>query len=120
MVDPDIDKGYRLIRALDNNNLRPSAALWLLEDSVWRLLLEVPVLRDRSIAIAYKEIQRVIRTSPGSYPELTEVTLVDSNSELLRVLRSSFSSLATGQPRIHLTRTRLMGIYIEEVYVYRL
>lgn len=121
LVEPDIDKGYRLIGALDAHNLRPSAALWLSEDSVWRLVLQIPALENMGIRRGYQSVQRVIKTSPGSFPELTEITLVDPESELLKVLRKSFSQrFIDSQTRLHLTRTRLLGLFIEEAVVYRL
>lgn len=121
MVEPDIDKGRRLIAALDGHSLRPSAALWLSEDSVWRLMLQIPALEGASISLGYRRIQEITRSRPGSFPELTEITLVDSKSELLSVLRRSFSaSFIESQARLHLTRTTILGVFVEEAIIYRL
>lgn len=108
------------MRALDDHDLRPSAALWLLDESVWRLILQIPALENASIRRGYQRIQQVIQTSPGSFPELTKISLYDSRSELLKVLRRSFSQgFIDSQARIHLTRTTLLWLLIEEAIIYR-
>jgi hypothetical protein len=121
MVEPDINKGSQLIEALENQNLTPRAALWLSEDSIWRLILQIPKLENLGISIGYRRIQKVIKTSPSSFPELADITLVYSESPLLRALRRAVSMpAANGNAQIRITRSTFNGIFIEDAIIYRL
>jgi hypothetical protein len=121
VVEPDIAKGRALIRALESQGLTPKAALWLSEDSIWRLILQIPKLEELSLAAGYRRVQQVIKTSPGSFPELSDITLAYSDLPLLKVLRRAISvSGASDDARIRLTRNNFDGTFIEDAIVYRL
>jgi hypothetical protein len=121
VVEPDLAKGSQLIKALDGRNLAPKAAFWLFEDSIWRLMLQVPRLENVSIAVGYRRIQEVIKTSPNSFPELADITLIYSDHPLLRVLRQAISvSGASDDAQIRLSRNTFNGIFIEDAIIYRL
>lgn len=120
MVDPDFEKGSKLLDALDTHKLRPKAAFWLSEDSVWRLILEIPALEKESVSKGYRRIQQVIKNSPDSYPELSNITLVPGTFPLLATLRRVISITKNGNTQLRLTRNNFNGIFIEDALVYRL
>jgi hypothetical protein len=121
VVEPDLAKGSQLIKALEGRNLAPKAAFWLFQDSVWRLILQIPKLENVSVATGYRRIQEVIKTSPNSFPELADITLVYSDFPLLRVLRRAVSVSATGDDaQVRLTRNTFYGTFIEDAIIYRL
>ena len=120
MVEPDIDKGSKLIRALESHKLPPKAAFWLMDESVWRLILQIPALEQVRPTQRYRRIQEVIRTSPDSFPELADITLVSSDFPLLGVLRRALSVPAGANAQIRLTRNTFNGTFIEDAFIYRL
>ena len=121
MVEPDLAKGSQLIKALEGQGLAPKAALWLSEESIWRLILEIPKLENTSVAAGYRRIQQVIKTSPNSFPELADIMLVYSEFPLLRVLRRAISiSGSGGDAQVRLTRNTFNGTFIEDAIIYRL
>jgi hypothetical protein len=121
VVDPDIKKGLELLTALDDVDLSPRAALWLVEEDIWRLVLQIPKLENESTSRAYKKIQAVTIKAPDSFPELASIMLVKQNFPLLEALRSAFSvPPGVGNLRYRISKSSFNGLFVEDAYIYRL
>lgn len=115
-----IEGGERLLRALDDRNVVVDAALWLFspESSSWKLMIAAPEFRALGPKRLYRRIQSVLAGLDAPKPDLSDVTVVDSQDGLVQLLRVLTNTGRTVN-RIRLKRTTVNGVSIPDVHIYR-
>jgi hypothetical protein len=118
-----ISAGSELILRLDKERFIVSAALWfyLTDYNAWRFIIASPEVRVEGPRKAYKKIQSVISRMPEDKPKipLKDITIVDSNDQLISLLRVAIKTDDIFSP-IRFSRNTINLNYIEDTYIYRL
>ncbi len=115
-----IEGGERLLRALDERNVVVDAAFWLFspESSSWKLMIAAPEFRTLGPKRLYMRTQSVLAGLDAPKPDLSDVTVVDSQDDLVQLLRVLTNTGRTVN-RIRLKRTTVNGVSIPDVHIYR-
>jgi hypothetical protein len=116
LVEPDIEAGAKLVKALERNDFPLSAALWIYTSDVdeWSLLVASPLVDKYGPHLAYKDLRDASGTK--SPVPLSRITLVSDQNPLIELLRGAFSVQGGG---IRLTSSSIDGVLIEDAYLYR-
>lgn len=118
-----INTGAILVRKLDEQGLRPDAALWLYSPEVqqWKLViaeLKVGTLGPKEI---YRKIQQIMEKSANEITGLSldDVALARPDAPIIVLLRVAIRT-GPGISGIRFTNNVINGTLIEDAYIYRL
>lgn len=115
-----IRAGARLVDHLDKAHFPVDAALWLYraEAERWRLLIATPGVKSVGPRNAYTWVRSILSTTPEGEPRLgtQDISVVDDQDPLISLLRRAVRT----RSGIRLSRSTIMGIYVEDAYIYRL
>jgi len=118
-----IETGATLVRKLDEQGLRPDAALWLYFPEVqqWKLViaeLKVGTLGPKEI---YRKVQQVLEKSANEITGLSldDVALARPDAPIIVLLRVAIRT-GPGISGIRFTNNVINGTLIEDAYIYRL
>ena len=118
-----IQSGEILLTELDRKGARADAAFWLYlpESNRWRLMLIEAKKGKKGPREEYREIQRILAKLQSSLPQLKleDISIVSSDSPILRILRSAIG-LGAGISGIRFRNNVINGVLIEDAYLYRL
>ena len=122
LVEKDIRDGETLLRRLDRDGFRATAAFWYWEpeDEKWRLIIATPLVKDKGPREAYMKLDNSARRirKKGFALNSMHVQLVKEEEELPSALRRA---VKTGRniAGIRFSRNVIDGTYIEDAYIYR-
>lgn len=122
LTDDLINAGESLLRHLDEQGVKTTAALWFYFTDIdaWKLVLEVPELIEKGPKAAYKKIQTILKNLDGDAVfELDDVAIARPESPVIKVLRIA---VKTGPQigGIRFSNNIINGTIIEDAYIYRL
>src|ERR1700730_18809400 len=94
LVEPVVEDGKRLIKALDISGLGVKAAFWLyLEESEeWRLYIATPLVKEYGPREVYSRVLKVLKESKISSIDLSEISVIDTADGLVTVLSLAFNT----------------------------
>lgn len=119
LVERDIEAGRKLIQALDDQNFRVEAALWLYrsESDQWRLLIASPLADQQGWKWAYDLIQSVIKSEQLNL-SLGDISVVNPKDSFIQLLKHGIHVRASSGARF--SHNVIGNVFIEDMYVYRL
>jgi hypothetical protein len=116
--------GETLIKRLDESNGKVAAAFWVLdaEAKIWELTIVSPLIEIEGPRNYYKRINNI---NESAKPEETVISLHDirlsnTNNRIVKAIKRSVlgNNAILGNNR--LGRNTLGGVYIEDMYLYRM
>ncbi len=115
--------GESLIKRLDEADAKVQAAFWLLdaEDKTWKLTIVSPLVESEGPRNYYKRINDINKTanSDEAVIALHDITVSDTDNRIVKAIkRSVLGNTILGNNR--LGRNTLGGVYIEDMYLYRM
>ncbi|MCC6357413.1 MAG: hypothetical protein IT450_01605 [Phycisphaerales bacterium] len=122
LVDTEIERGRRLIQAMDERGIGVSMALWLYheESSEYWLTIAGKFVDELGKHEAYLRIARILtETGLGEELPLRRVQVVFPDEPLVRSIRKLVKTPAKGLVGFRLSRSHVNGIAISDGYVYR-
>lgn len=115
----NIDAGEQFLRAADKSPVKIDAAFWHLDDAdQWRFCIHTPLVDKYGEKYTYKKLQQ-IAAQHETRIKVSDITLIREDHHLLRILRM-FLSTDGKFSNLRMQRNTFNGIYIEDVFVYRL
>jgi hypothetical protein len=123
--------GERLIEALAADGFDVRVAFWAkpTDEGKWFLYLASPIVDSEGPAVAYRRVQRVLRTTPGLWIDPFDIRVVGLNDSIAEGAAAAIASkLPNGpfavpnpKPSAGMTLfngTTLGGVSIDGVYIY--
>ena len=115
--------GESLIKRLDETDAKVQAAFWLLdaEDKTWKLTIVSPLVESEGPRSYYRRINAVNEsTKPDAEViALHDISVSNTDNRIVKAIKPSV--LADAMPENNrLGRNRLGGVYIEDMYLYRI
>lgn len=118
-----IEIGKRLLEVLEEERIKPAAALWYYysEYERWKLLIAEYEVGSTGPMNLYRQIRGVLEQRKEEFPglQLFDVMLVKPDDPLLRLLRTTVKT-GPGISGIRFSNNVINGTVIEDTYVYRL
>ena len=119
-----IDGGEELLKRLDDAGVLVDAALWFYfpDSERWKLLLSLPTLIKKGPKVAYREVQKALRSSdkaPAISVSLDNVAIARENSPLLSAFKRAIKT-GPGISRIGFSNNVIDGQLITDALIYRL
>ena len=123
LTDEMIEAGAQLTQKLDELGMEVSVALWFFISDIneWRLLFASPRLSADGPIEVYKKVEEA-RKLLGVQAErlpLSEVGLIDTNSQLFQLLRMAVRT-GPGIARIRFSKNVINGQFIDDALIYRI
>ena len=115
--------GESLIKRLDETDAKVQAAFWLLdaEDKTWKLTIVSPLVESEGPRSYYRRINAINEsTKPDAEViALHDISVSNTDNRIVKAIKPSV--LADAMPENNrLGRNRLGGVYIEDMYLYRI
>ncbi|MCA9233154.1 MAG: hypothetical protein KDA57_21080 [Planctomycetales bacterium] len=118
-----IEDGRSLVQSLDDSGIDVQGALWFYfsEQSLWRLLIETPMVESAGPRDTYSKIQSSLSKlkKQGNSLSLDEVALAKPEADLLKLLRLMVST-DSGLHSMRFSNNMINGQLIEDAFIYRL
>ncbi|MEY3807848.1 MAG: hypothetical protein RI893_824 [Pseudomonadota bacterium] len=115
--------GESLIKRLDETDAKVQAAFWLLdaEEKIWTLTIVSPLVETEGPRNYYKRINDLNESaSPDeAIIALHDINVSDTDNRLVKAIRRSVLGDAKLENN-RLGRNTLGGVYIEDMYLYRM
>jgi hypothetical protein len=118
-----MDAGADLVRTLDSDKLKISAALWFyLESSdTWRLFIASPDVQSQGPKKTYERIQEALGRNVNAVRiALRDISVVPPDDPLIALLRVAIKTGASDVSGIRFSRNTINGQFIQDAYIYRL
>jgi hypothetical protein len=115
--------GESLIKKLDETNAKVQAAFWLLDadDKTWKLTIVSPLVETEGPRSYYRRINDInesAKTDEGVIA-LHDISVSNTDNRIVKAIkRSVLGNTLLGNNR--LGRNTLGGVYIEDMYLYRM
>jgi hypothetical protein len=121
LIEPVVEDGKRLIKALDISGLGVKAAFWLyLEESEeWRLYIATPLVKEYGPREVYSRVLKVLKESKISSIDLSEISVIDTADGLVTVLSLAFNT-GPGITDIKFAGNTVNGVYVRAAHIYRM
>jgi len=115
--------GERLINQLDETDSDVQAAFWLLdaEEKTWKLTIVSPLIGSEGPRSYYRRIDDINESAKPDEEiiALHDISVSNTDNRIVKALKNSvLGSAALGNNR--LGRNNLSGVYIEDMYLYRM
>jgi len=115
--------GESLIKRLDETDSQVQAAFWILDadDKTWKLTIVSPLVESEGPKSYYRRIDDINEsTKTDEYViALHDINVSDTDNRIVKAIKRSVLGGATlGNNR--LGRNTLGGVYIEDMYLYRM
>jgi hypothetical protein len=115
--------GESLIKRLDEADSKVQAAFWILdaEEKTWKLTIVSPLVESEGPRNYYRRIDDINESAkPDEYViALHDIDVSDTDNHIVKAIkRSALGNAILGNNR--LGRNTLGGVYIEDMYLYRM
>jgi hypothetical protein len=115
--------GESLIKRLDETDAKVQAAFWLLdaEEKTWTLIIVSPLVESEGPRNYYRRINDINESAnpDEAVISLHDITVSDTDNRIIKAIkRSVLGDAILGNNR--LGRNTLGGVYIEDMYIYRM
>jgi hypothetical protein len=118
-----IDEGAALLRTLDSQGFKITAALWFyLEPSdTWRLIVGSPEVQSQGPRRFYERVQKILADGSAKIGiTLRDISVVPSDDSLIKLLRIAITTGSNDVSGIRFSRNTINGQFIQDAYIYRL
>lgn len=123
LSDAMINAGVRLIKSLDSESENVKAAFWFYfsEDRIWKLIIASPLVDTGGPRKYYKKIILANKKAPADEETISinDISVTSTNNNLVKLIQPMFKT-DDSINSIRLSRNTINGIFIEDVYLYRL
>ncbi len=115
--------GESLIKRLDETDAKVQAAFWLLdaEDKTWKLTIVSPLVESEGPRNYYRRINDINESAKPDEDviALHDISVSNTDNRIVKAIkRSILGNAILGNNR--LGRNTLGGVYIEDMYLYRM
>ncbi len=115
--------GESLIERLDETDAKVQAAFWLLdaEEKTWTLIIVSPLVESEGPRNYYRRINDINESAnpDEAVISLHDITVSDTDNRIVKAIKHSvLGDAILGNNR--LGRNTLGGVYIEDMYIYRM
>jgi len=115
--------GESLIKRLDETDSQVQAAFWILDadDKTWKLTIVSPLVESQGPKSYYRRIDDINESAKTDeyVIALHDINVSDTDNRIVKAIKRSVLGGATlGNNR--LGRNTLGGVYIEDMYLYRM
>lgn len=115
--------GENLIKKLDETNSQVVAAFWIYdaEEKFWKLTIVSPLVETEGPRNYYKRIDEINESAKADEEivSLHDISVANTDNRIVRALKCSVLGNAKLENN-RLGRNYLDGIYIEDMYLYRM
>lgn len=115
--------GKSLIKRLDELDSKVLAAFWILdaEDKTWKLTIVSPLVENEGPRNYYKRINDINESAKPDEEviALHDISVSDTDNRIVRAIKRSVLGNAVLENN-RLGRNTLGGVYIEDMYLYRM
>ena len=120
LVEADIAKGRRVLKALDDARITVRSALWLYDrDSTeWRFTLALPAVNRDGPLSAYRRIRQALEKHNVDFP-VWDIKVLGSTDEFPKLLRKAVKTEPKAISGIRFTHNVVDNQLIEDAYIYR-
>ena len=123
LVNDDIAKGFKAIKALDIDGIDVRSALWLHVPDVseYRFVLALPVVDREGPEAGYRVVQRSFKKHQVELP-LRRVSVVETSEPLLRGIHKSVGNVGPNgdfDSQARLGPQVINGFVIDDAWIYR-
>jgi hypothetical protein len=118
LVEPDIEKGERLVDVLERAGLPIAAAMWLKrpDDEFSSLYVATPDVEKHGPIAVYRFIDRVLAALGDSAVSIDDVVAANTTNHFVNAVSSAIGS-RPGPMRV--VNSTLSGVPVEDAVVYR-
>lgn len=121
LTEAMINAGRTFLEKLDRQRISINDAFWVLaQDAIsWRLVFATPEVRIQGPRSVYRKLQKILPTL--SVPDLTlsDLSVIDTKESLVQLLRTALRT-GPGISGIRFSNNTINGVFIPDVYIYRL
>ncbi len=121
--EPNIDLGKKILSFLDTTYVKPTVFFWfyLKESNSWRLMLSSRAYKNINLHEAYtKFISEFGNNLDVLIVGLPNITILNENDKLIGLFRLAFKTEPGSLSSIRLQSCMVHGVYVEDVFIYRL
>jgi hypothetical protein len=121
LVEPDIDAGAALVKALDNANIDVTSAFWLLssDGGDWSLYVASPLVDRLGPHAVYSKIRSALERSMLRTIRLDDISAVSPKDRIVHLFHAVVRTNKQQIGRFRITRSVLNGTFIEDAVIYR-
>lgn len=121
LVEKTIKEGKNLIEKLDEQDFNVVAAFWfyLADVKTWRLIIATPFAKNNGPIKSYTLIQKALAELKLTEIALSNISVVNPENVVVKLLSIAIKT-GPGISGIRFSRNTINGIFIEDVYIYRL
>jgi hypothetical protein len=117
LVSTDVEEGQKLVRALENQGLPISAAMWLkrADEGIWRLYISTPDVEAHGPIAVYNLVDKVIRKGRSNLV-LDNVVAANTTNHFINSVARKFrdtSSVAS------VSNSTFDDVPVEDAFVYK-
>ena len=122
LVDVNIIDGKLILERLDASKIDVKSAFWFFMSNIneWRLMLATPIVDKQGPKNTYTKVQKELETLNDHIKIPLESISVISPNDPLNQLLSIGLKTGPGIFDIRFTANVINGVFIEDVYIYRL
>jgi hypothetical protein len=120
LVNQVIIEGKRLIEALDSRDFKVNSAFWYYSSEIneWTLFISTPLAITLGPIKGYEIIRSVIKEIMLSQISINDISIVDPNFWLVKVLTSAIKT-GKGIVNLKFSNSLINGVLIEDAHIYR-
>ena len=116
LVEDDIERGRKVLRALSTSGVRPRAAFWYStpDSSDWKFVIATPAVGHDGPRKAYEQVQRILKAKHVDLP-VWRITLTSTDDPLARWARARVEG---AQADVRSTGNTVNSTTITDAYIY--
>lgn len=121
LVEPDIESGAALVKALDDANIDVVSAFWLLssDGGGWSLYVASPLVDRLGPHAVYSKIRSVMQKSQLAAIRIDDISAVSPKDRIVRLFHVAIRTGKQQIGRIRFTGNVINGTFIEDAVIYR-
>lgn len=120
LVEADIEKGRKVLEALDQEGVNVASAFWLRDPEAeeFRLVLALPRAEEEGPRAAYRLVREALERRRIEFP-IWEINVVSSTDETAALLRRAVKTPPDAIVGIRFSHNVVNNKLIEDAYIYR-
>ncbi|MFA5892577.1 MAG: hypothetical protein WC903_01220 [Candidatus Margulisiibacteriota bacterium] len=122
-LDPSlVEDGKTILKALDNTEIKPSAALWFYFEDLksWRLIISSPYFNNKTPQECYREVLENIQDQVFVRLYIGDISLFPTNENLVNLLKLAVRTAPLSIAEIRFTSSIINGLFIRDALIYRI
>jgi len=120
-LSADLISAKNLLITMDKVKIKPKSFFWFFHNNSWRLIISSDEFKNNSSKDNYLSFINNFKNDKNLRQiGLENVTLVDPNDELIKILRSAIKTDSDSISEIRFKSNVINNFYIEDAIIYRL